>query len=68
MTELSPESQARCDIALGYVQQMIAFYDEDLEDDPKIVFAHRVLDQVDKRTPLTPEERTWLEDKIRAEC
>jgi hypothetical protein len=67
MDELSPESQARCDTALAYIQHMAAWYDEELEDEPKRVFAHRILDQAEKRTPFTTRERAWLEERIDAE-
>ena len=68
METLSPESQAKCDTALGYIRHMIAWYDEELEDEPKRVFAQSILHQTDKRTPFTPQERAWLEEKLDAEC
>lgn len=67
MADLSPESQAKCDLALSYIQEMIAWYDEDLEDAPLAEYVRGVIHQVDKRTPLTDLERAWLEEQINAE-
>jgi hypothetical protein len=67
MDALPPESQARCDLALAYIEQMVAWYDEEMEEEPKRVFAHRILHQADKRTPFNTQERAWLEERINAE-
>jgi len=67
MPHLTPASQAKCDLALSYIQEMTAWYDEEMEGEPLTVYALRILDQVDKRTPLTPDERAWLEAKINNE-
>jgi hypothetical protein len=67
MPDLPPDSQAKCDLALSYVQEMIAWYDEDMEDEPLAAYVRDVIDQVDKRTPLTDAERAWLEANVNVE-
>lgn len=67
MPQLSPSSQAKVDLALSYIQEMVAWYDEEMEDAPLSDYVRGVIDQVDKRTPLTDEERAWLEEHAYAE-
>lgn len=64
MDDLSPEALARCESALAYIEDMSAWYDEDVEGEPKRAFARKILTQIERRGDLAPTETAWVESRL----
>jgi hypothetical protein len=64
MDDLSPESRAHCESALDYIEDMSAWYDEDVEGAPKGEFVRRILKQIEYRGEITPSEARWVEKRL----
>lgn len=64
MDAADTESMARRESALAYIEDMSAWYDEEAEGAPKIAYARQILDQIERRGELTPEESAWVSDRL----
>jgi hypothetical protein len=64
-TPFTPQEQRECEIALAYIDDMAAWYDEESEDGSKLDFALRILDQIDRRGRLSPGMHSWCAECVR---
>ena len=64
--ELSDNDLRECESAMSYIEDMAAWFDEETEEGSKLDFALRILDQINRRGRLSPAQKAWCEERVRA--
>lgn len=63
---LSPESLRHCAAAISYIEEMTAWHDAEAEDETRLDYARKVLEQIAGQGRLDSEETAFCEARLSA--
>lgn len=61
---MNAESLEHCATALSYIEEMTAWFDEDVESETRLDFARKVLAEIEQKGKLGRDELAYCEERL----